>query len=185
MKGHDGLQSGCHTCRVPKDHISIRIPHSGSKAQNEGDTRNPCLLDLYVYAAFRALMQGLPTSRLTCFREAKEGQQSPSPRARSSRSRNWTALENSLQSLLAVCIEDFKYVCTLYICMYTYIYIYIYIHIYVCTCFGAGVLRTAKARAATAESGGSRWRSGFLCGELRNLWKRPFVTVPGPPKSPK
>ena len=33
--------------RGPKDHINIRILHSGSKAQENGDSRNHCLQDPY------------------------------------------------------------------------------------------------------------------------------------------
>ena len=36
----------------PKDHINIRISHSGSKARNKGDTRNHRLLDSCVYVVF-------------------------------------------------------------------------------------------------------------------------------------
>ena len=38
--------------RGPKDHINIRIRHSGSKAQYQGDTGNHGLWDPYVYVVF-------------------------------------------------------------------------------------------------------------------------------------
>ena len=36
--------------RVSKDHINVRIPHSGSKAKHKRDTRNTFLQDAHVYA---------------------------------------------------------------------------------------------------------------------------------------
>ena len=42
--------------RGPKDHISIRILHSGSKAQDKADSRNRGLSDPHVYVVVGALM---------------------------------------------------------------------------------------------------------------------------------
>ena len=41
LKRHDCRGSGC--CTGPQDHMSMRISHSGSKGQHEGEARNHVL----------------------------------------------------------------------------------------------------------------------------------------------
>ena len=48
--------------RGPKDHINVRISHSGSKAQNKGDTRIHGLWDPYVHVVVWSAMYCLRTS---------------------------------------------------------------------------------------------------------------------------
>ena len=47
--------------RGPKDHINLRMSHSGSKAQYEGDTRGTVLQDPSVYVVSLGSKAGPPT----------------------------------------------------------------------------------------------------------------------------
>ena len=44
----------------PKDHINIRILHSGSKARPKGDTKNRGVQDPYVYVVFWGPSRDVP-----------------------------------------------------------------------------------------------------------------------------
>ena len=50
----EDIAGRCFDCRNPKDHLNIRISHSGSKAQYKVDTTNKGLWDLCVYVVFLA-----------------------------------------------------------------------------------------------------------------------------------
>ena len=111
----------------PKDHINIRIWHSGSKAQYtyiyRGDTRNHGLWDPYVYVVFWApLLESTRSIAVVVVVSTRYNTGSGLVKVKA---------ESPYVSSTAFEHYGPNFLIEIHICVYIHVYIHVYLHIYI------------------------------------------------------